>query len=262
MTFSTNIAVRETLPTMIATYTQATKEVEEAYQILEEAQKRLRTVFLDAPGYRFSTNDRNMSDVGKKASDQINADIKKDAWSIIVDRMELRRLLSIARRTELDNQISKGELPELTEQNVMALFETSAANVNTYLEEAINEVFDYLRPRNSHYKTNSEYELGKKVVLSWFVEKGYNRGKFRVNYNREKYLIALDSVFSMMDGKGNIKAYGGDLFQAIADSPDGTGKTAYFKFKCFLNGNLHLEFLRPDLVAKLNAVAGGARLKN
>ena len=66
----------------------------------------------------------------------------------------------------------------------------------------------------------------------------------------------------MIDGKPPVKTYHGELYDAITDSPDGNGKTQYFKFKCYLNGNLHLEFLRADLVVKLNAVAGGNRLKN
>jgi hypothetical protein len=247
---------------MIGTYQQATRNIEEAYAILETAQKSLRAVFLDAPGYRFSANERDCTEVGKKASDEINAKIKKDAWAVIVERMELRRLLSIKRRSELDTQIEKGELPDLTDENVMALFETSAANVNVYLEEAVKEVFEYLRPRSSRFKTNTEYELGKRVILTWQVEKGWSRGKFRVNYHREKYLIALDNVFSMIDGKGPVKSYHGSLHDAITDSPDGTGATEYFKFRCCLNGNLHLEFLKPGLVAKLNAVAGGNRLRN
>ena len=260
--FTTDIAKRETLSTMIGAYQQATVKIQEAYAILESAQTMLRAVFLDAPGYRFSVTYDRSSDVGKKASDDINARIKKDAWSVIVQRMELRRLLSIQRRNELDTQIDKGELPELTDENVLALFETSAANVNTYMEEAVHEVFDYLRPPQSKFKTNTEFELGKRVILAWQVEKGWNRGKFRVNYNRDKYLTALDNVFSMIDGKGPVKSYHGPLYDAITDSHDGTGKTDYFKFKCFLNGNLHLEFLKPDLVAKLNAVAGGNRLRN
>jgi hypothetical protein len=85
---------------------------------------------------------------------------------------------------------------------------------------------------------------------------------FRVNYHREKYLTALDNVFSLIDGKGPVKSYHGPLYDAITDSPDGTGSTEYFKFRCCLNGNLHLEFLKPALVAKLNAVAGGNRLRN
>lgn len=41
----------------------------------------------------------------------------------------------------------------------------------------------------------------------------------------------------------------------------GADETAYFRFRCFKNGNLHIEFKRLDLVARLNQVAGGARLK-
>lgn len=261
-TFTTDVAKRETLSAMVGTYQQATRKVEEAYTILEQAQKSLQAVFLEKPGYRFGVIERNCTDVGTTASKAINAKLKKDAWAVIVERMELRRLLSIQRRTELDTQIEKGELPELTDENVLALFETSAANVNVYLEEAVQEVFDYLRPPRSHLKTNTEYELGKKVILTWQVEKGWSRGKFRVNYHRDKYLTALDNVFSMIDGKGPVKSYHGPLYDAITDSPDGTGKTEYFKFRCCLNGNLHLEFLKPALVAKLNAVAGGNRLRN
>lgn len=261
-TFTTDVAKRETLTAMIGAYQQATQKVEEAYVILESAQNSLRAVFLDGPGYRFSVNDRNSTEVGKKASDEINAKIKKDAWSVIVNRMELRRLLSIRRRSELDAQIDKGELPELTDENVLALFETSAANVNVYLEEAVHEVFDYLRPPQSRFKTNTEFELGKRVILTWQVEKGWNRGKFRVNYHREKYLTALDNVFHMIDGKGPIKSYHGPLYDAITDSPDGTGQTDYFKFRCCINGNLHLEFVKPELVARLNAIAGGNRLRS
>src|SRR5436190_20361060 len=38
-------------------------------------------------------------------------------------------------------------------------------------------------------------------------------------------------------------------------------ETDYFKFRCFRNRNLHQEFKRLDLVAKLNAIAGGMRLR-
>ena len=263
MISQTDVAKRETLTYMLGVYRQAVQDIETAYDLLEKAQGRLRSAFLDKPGYSFATNDRNMHErVGRKAAGQIIKSIKVDAWRHIVERMELRRLLSIKRRDELDRQLQEADkLPELTEENILAMFESSAANVNVYLEEAVQEVFDYLRPPRSGYKTNTEFELGKRVILSYAVEKGWNRGKYRVNYHREKYLTALDNVFSMMDGKGPVKTYYGVLYDAITDSPDGKGETPYFRFKCFLNGNLHLEFLRLDLVAKLNAVAGGNRLK-
>jgi len=263
MISSTDITKRETLTVMINTYQQATQDIVTAYGMLEAAQGRLRNAFLDAPGYNFKTNDREMHGlVGKEASTWVNKKIKKDAWRCIVERMELRRLLSIKRRDELDRQLEDGkDLPDLTEDNILAMFEQSAANVNTYLEEAVNEVFDYLRPHNSRHKTNTEFELGRKVILTWIVEKGWNRGKYQVCRSREKYLVALDNVFSMIDGLGPVKSYHGALYCAIVDSPDGLGETPYFKFKGYMNGNLHLEFKRADLVERLNAIAGGNRLR-
>lgn len=261
--FQTDLAKRETLTVMLGVYQQACQDIETAYDLLDKAQGRLRSAFLATPGYSFATNDRNMYDrVGKKAAEHIIKGIKGSAWRAIVERMELRRLLSIRRRDELDKQLQdEAALPELTEENIMAMFQQSAENVNVYLEEAVMEVFEYLRPPRSEYKTNTEYEIGRKVILSWVVEKGYNRGKFRVNYHRDKYIIALQNVFQMLDGQGPIKSYNGDLYNAICDSPSGIGETTYFKFKAYQNGNLHLEFKRHDLLAKLNAIAGGNRLK-
>ena len=57
------------------------------------------------------------------------------------------------------------------------------------------------------------------------VEQNYRRGKYRVNYRRDKFLTALDSVFLAIDGKGTINGYKGDLYQGIMASADGSGNT-------------------------------------
>lgn len=259
---TTDIAIRDNLAAIISTYNQALAEVEDAYSILEQAQEKLRKAFIDGKGYSFNVIERNnYGEVGKSASDKIKQSLQKSAWSHVVERMSLRRMLSIKRRDELDSQIDKGELPELTVENVVALFTMSAENANVYLSEAVEEVYNFLRPCSSKYKTNTEFELEKKVVLEWIVQEGYGKSPFRVNHHRDKYLTAIDNVFAMLDGKPPVKTYHGELYDAICSTEDGTGKTQYFKFRCFKNGNLHLEFLRPDLVERFNVIAGGNRLK-
>jgi len=52
------------------------------------------------------------------------------------------------------------------------------------------------------------------------------------------------------------------LIDAIEAAKDGTGETEYLRFRCFRNRNLHLEFKRLDLVAKLNAISAGMRLRS
>lgn len=75
-------------------------------------------------------------------------------------------------------------------------------------------------------------------------------------------LRALENVFTALDGKGSItKTHNGEIIDAINRSTDGTGETDYFRFRACRNRNLHLEFKRLDLLARLNQIAGGARLR-
>jgi hypothetical protein len=133
------------------------------------------------------------------------------------------------------------------------------ANTGAFIEEAVQEVFEYLRPHHSRYKTNTEFEIGKRVIL--FALETKWGGGFRVDHYREQHIRAIDNVFHALDGNGTIKTHRGPLIDAIEAAKNGTGETEYFRFRCFRNRNLHLEFKRLDLVAKLNAVAGGMRLR-
>lgn len=146
-----------------------------------------------------------------------------------------------------------------------AMLEGTANNVHLYIEEMVKEVFDWLRPHHRDpYATNEKFaqELGARVVINWACESNHARGKFRVNYNRQANITALDNVFHALDGKGTIKSHHGPLTDAVYASENGTGETDYFRFRCFQNNNMHIEFKRRDLLAKLNAVAGGMTLKN
>lgn len=102
-------------------------------------------------------------------------------------------------------------------------------------------------------KTNNRWKLGKKVIIGYMVETGYREG-WRLKYHNEGKLIALDNVFHLLDGRGPLKTHNGPLYDAIYAS-DGQGETDFFRFKCYRNNNLHLEFKRMDLVNKINKVA-------
>ena len=60
----------------------------------------------------------------------------------------------------------------------------------------------------------------------------------------------------MLDGKALSAYRDGDLSKAIEAAEGGIGETEFFRFKCFGNGNLHIEFRRMDLVDQLNAIGG------
>jgi len=48
--------------------------------------------------------------------------LKKDVWRVLIDRMELRRILSAKRNEELNRQIETGkDLPDIDEAQILAM---------------------------------------------------------------------------------------------------------------------------------------------
>jgi hypothetical protein len=204
--------------------------------------------------------------------------LASSAWSVIVDRLGLRSTMSARRFADLEKALrDRRTLPPITEENVRAFAARFSADMAANFAEAVHEVFDWLRPHEdtprAAYKTNQKNartELGETVVLSGMIERGWltQRGPFQVRHGNgyasdpAQRLIALENVFRMLDGQGGRAAgHYSDLHGAIDASPDGTGRTGYFAFRAFKNGNLHLRFLRPDMLARFNQIAGGPNLK-
>lgn len=258
---------RDTVSQLIENYETAVADITQAYTLLHQAKNRLNASFnMGQRIHSFDVLPHGFHRGATLADDslaQVMVQIKLDAWRVLMQRLELRKLLSIARREELDKQLSDGKgLPDITLENVWGMFESAVSNVDQYMEEAVLEVFEFLRPPSSKYKTNSEFEIGKRVVLKWHVEPNYSRSGFNVRYSYEPRLTALDNAFLRLDGKGTVSTYHGPTCDAIKQTGrNGICETDYFKLRCCLNGNLHLEFKRPDLVQRLNAIAGGSRLR-
>ncbi|MBE7534298.1 MAG: DUF4942 domain-containing protein [Anaerolineales bacterium] len=124
--------------------------------------------------------------------------------------------------------------------------------------------FDILRPyRPAHItnQKNASEHIGRKIIRVYSVESTYHNDGFTVRYYSKQIITALDNVFHSLDGKVMSGGYISPFIDAIQTSgADGRGETDYFKFKCYQNGNLHIEFKRLDLLKIFNAVAGGANL--
>ena len=85
----------------------------------------------------------------------------------------------------------------------------------------------------------------------------------KVPHNRAQHMTALENVFRALDGAGtSTPHYQSDIETAIGKAGvDSRWSTKYFEGRCFKNHNLHLRFLRLDLLAEFNRRAGGACLR-
>jgi len=258
--FGTDLIKTQPVTEMVDRYNEASTLIERAYLDLAKAQEILDGAF----GHQAYIHvvDRQHLDFGQKGYAHIRKEIKKKIWFQLVRLLDIRRFLSVKRSENLDKQLEKNEMPEITTQAIYETIETLRQNSPEFVREAVVEVFELLRPgakkAGSSWKTNQKhgrYAIGKKVILSGYLEQVYGTTVMRCNYKKSDELRSIDRVFHALDGKGMTDGYLSPLMDAINTS-EGEGQTDYFKFKCYQNGNLHLEFCRVDLVKQLNQIAG------
>jgi hypothetical protein len=246
------IIKKQTAEEMAHAYQKAVVLIRESFDLLKDANTLMRSAFGEYNGFRIDKN-----------ADDIIFQLKRDAWRRIIALLEIDKIASVKRLDEIDKKISSGDIPEITVANIYDILMTLHQNASDIQKELVDEVYEILRPskRWDGYKTNSEFRVGKKVILSWKIEHKWN-GYFEVRSGAKDNVMAIDKVFHLLDGKGIPDGYNGPLVDAIGNSGrSGEGETEYFKFKCHHNRNLHLTFKRMDLVHALNAVAGGSMLK-
>ena len=259
----TALATRASVVDIVRAYEAACADIRTAFAMVQAAESSLNATITLGRVWGIHVSDRRGRALDFDDIESTIGHVRRSVWHAVVERLEVRRMLSIARAKELDEQLERGDLPEITEDNVFAFANGYMSQIDVMIGEAIEEVFEFLRPHHSEHKTNTELEIGERVILVGMLERwGFAKAKFHVNHYYASRLTALENVFRSMDQKGAaLPTYQSELQSSIETSPTGEGVTTYFAWKGHKNSNLHIRFLRPDLVAKLNAAAGGMRLR-
>lgn len=273
---STDLAIRSTVCDAVRCFDEAKTNVVAAVGMLMSTQASLDAVFKLGGNrgvtIRMNRHRHSQIDIDYVDLDFMLKQMEKDAWTTIIDRLDIWRIMSESRAKELRGWIENGELPPLTEESAFQLAIGYRKNLDTLLNEFVKEVFDWLRPRTAEghgyngakFKTNKWEVVGPKVIVEWIIDRDdAKHGKFRVRYDSaQQRLQTLENLFIALDGKGTTgKGYRSELENAIAASKDGTGQTEYFGFRACRKGTLHIQFLRLDLLAEFNRRAGGMNLK-
>jgi len=262
---------RTTVRELVLAFEEAEATVRSSFAAIVAAEQKLNAVFTlggDMP-IRIEATGRAYGGDRFNEPGECIARMARSAWRVIVDRLELRRVMSVERWEALQKRLEneREELPPITEENVLAFARFYGGSLDAMFAEAVGEVFDWLRPRKGtygeKYKTNDAYEVRAKVILPWMVERdSFRKGGFRMKDHREQRLMALENVFNALDGRGMAnKGHYSAIERAIKESPDGRAETDLFRVRCCANSNLHIEFKRLDLLAEFNRRAGGLRLK-
>jgi hypothetical protein len=186
-----------------------------------------------------------------------------EGWAEIVKELKIRDIMSLSERKEIDARLSGKGIPlgDITEEAVAAFMEYYLGQIDTMLKATVLEVFEILRPRNSKLKTNSEFEIGSRVILHGYLDRlSMPRCFVSSSWNYRDNLDAIHRVFAMLEGKSTTTAanIAGRVDRSLAGE---TVETEYMTLIGRKNLNLQITFKRPDLVKRLNEIAGGSRLR-
>jgi len=249
----------QTVTEIVRLYAEAEQDVRAAFERIADAESRLKDAF-----GKIWLHDHYGRALDWGRPEGVLEAMRRDAWSCLVERLELRRMMSVKRAKDLDEQLRHGDLPPITVENVEAFARGYSEQLPDMLREAVAEVYDWLRPRDgsfrAEYKTNNRVEVGRRVIVR-ILECGWS--KWHVSHHWQPDLTALDNVFRALDGGGGTQqSHYGELYDAISGAGrDGKWETRYFRGRNFKNQNVHIEFTRADLLARFNAIAGGKNLR-
>jgi hypothetical protein len=260
--YSKQLDLKRTPAEYVQAYREAVEKIEKAYRLLEDAKQTMKSIYGDTSAGRYDPLPRRNYRGALDCKDEVLEELKKRSWQSILDIMQVNKVASDKRWKEIQDRLESGKLPDITLEEIHRLYEQYVSNANELFAESLKEVADYLRPgrlSRSHYKTNADYEIGDKVILTNHINHGFNK----VNYYYRKSLINLDRVFHILDGKLDRhlnNTYQSELVDTINENWQ-EGETEYFEYKGYKNGNLHLKIKRLDLVEEMVRILSEKNLK-
>mgnify|MGYP000118522013 FL=1 len=202
-------------------------------------------------GHRY---DSWLTEKADKAMPAVTRNIDRSIWRDLMLRSGMMTLMDAQARDQWHKNLEEGELPAISEANILSTFEQLHLNKIDVFERGIINVFKGL---SWDYKTNSPCSFGKKIIVNNLVT--HNRWGFSLNWGwRRDQLADLERMLFLLDGKP-IPDNRGDittrLMEHIRDTlSNDVYEDDFFSIRYFQKGTAHITFKRYDLTEKMNDI--------
>ena len=203
-------------------------------------------------GHRY---DSWLTEKADKAMPAVTRNIDSSIWRDLMLKSGMMVLMDAQARDQWHKNLEEGDLPAISEANILSTFEQLHLNKMDVFERGIINVFKGL---SWDYKTNSPRSFGKKIIINNLVT--HNRWGFSLNWGwRRDQLADLERMLFLLDGKpipDNRSDITTRLMAHIRDNPaEDVYEDEFFRVRYFQKGTAHLTFKRLDLVERMNDMA-------
>jgi predicted RNA methylase len=177
-------------------------------------------------------------------------------WYYLAEAGDLQRVMDATAKAELRKQLAT-DPPEATVDSMAATLETLAAQSATIFRRGIATVFSNLDRR---FRSHDGWAIGSRIILPSAL------GTFGIwrscgFVNTRETIIDVERVLYVLDGKVPPTETDGIVGTINRGRPSYKAsrydvQTEYIRARVFQNGNLHLWFLRRDLMLRVNQLIG------
>lgn len=189
-----------------------------------------------------------------KAMPVITRNIDRSIWRDLMLKSGMLTLMDAEARSQWEKNLEEGDLPAISQANILSTFEQLHHNKHDVFERGIINVFKGL---SWDYRTNHPCYFGKRIIVNNLVK--HDRWGYSLNWGwRRDQLADLERMLYLLDGK-TIPDNRHDISTRFMDFVRGNPHKQIFEdelftIRYFQKGSGHIAFKRLDLVAKMNDI--------
>ncbi|EGM0646683.1 DUF4942 domain-containing protein, partial [Escherichia coli] len=132
-----------------------------------------------------------------RALPAVTHNIDRSIWRDLMLKSGMMALMDAQARDQWHKNLEEGDLPAISEANILSTFEQLHLNKMDVFERSIINVFKGL---SWDYKTNSPCSFGKKIIVNNLVK--HDRWGYSLNWGwRRDQLADLERMLYLLDGK-------------------------------------------------------------
>lgn len=266
-TMQTGIIPRATIAILTGHRARAIELFRQAEQFAAAAQEAAAKAAPNAASYRVAKC--ALSDGAYRnrtiSADDWRKDLDRGCWHSALGVSGIEALMGAKQRERFREQIEK-DPPEFTEETVEATLRDLAGRSGEIFEESVIEIFNRL-PRR--YRSHDGFKIGARLIAEYAVSHwGGSFNWYYASYGTKRDTVDdLERIMLILDGKmPDPQTHRGKSSDAAGEAMkkgETEIETEYFRMRWFQNGNLHIWFLRDDLVRSMNRIIAkhfGARI--
>ena len=189
-----------------------------------------------------------------KAMPVISRNIDRSIWRDLMLKSGMLTLMDAEARSQWAKNLEEGDLPAISEANILSTFEQLHHNKQDVFERGIINVFKGL---SWDYKTNNPCCFGKRIIVNSLVK--HDKWGYSLNWGwRRDQLADLERMLYLLDAKtipDNRHHVSIRFMDFVRGNPhQQVFEDDLFSIRYFQKGSGHITFRRLDLVEKMNDI--------